>query len=114
MPAPRPGSPVRGSETGRPIMALLDLLGRKTALRLLWELRNGSLKFRELQAAAGTNPGLLNKRLAELREVGIVDLAADGYRLTPDGRDLLDLLLPLTGWAEGWSRRLEGAPEDGG
>ena len=26
--APRPGRPVRGSRTGRPIMALLDLLGR--------------------------------------------------------------------------------------
>jgi len=38
-PAPRPGRPVRGSRTGRPIMALLDLLGRRWVLRILWELR---------------------------------------------------------------------------
>jgi DNA-binding HxlR family transcriptional regulator len=27
-----------GSRSGRPIMALLDLLGRRMALRILWEL----------------------------------------------------------------------------
>ncbi|HEV7693887.1 MAG TPA: hypothetical protein VGO52_23840 [Hyphomonadaceae bacterium] len=30
---------VRGSRTGRPIMALLDLLGRRWTLRVIWELR---------------------------------------------------------------------------
>jgi DNA-binding HxlR family transcriptional regulator len=49
--APRPGAPVRGSATGRPIMALLDLLGRRWALRIIWELRDGPLTFRDLQAA---------------------------------------------------------------
>ena len=49
MATPRPGRRVRGSETGRPIMALLDLLGRRWALRVGWELRNGPLGFRELQ-----------------------------------------------------------------
>jgi L-alanine-DL-glutamate epimerase-like enolase superfamily enzyme len=39
MTTPKPGKPVRGSQTGRPIMALLDLLGRRWTLRLLWELR---------------------------------------------------------------------------
>ena len=38
-----PGQPVRGSASGRPIMALLDLLGRRWALRILWELRDGPL-----------------------------------------------------------------------
>jgi DNA-binding HxlR family transcriptional regulator len=42
-PAPRPGTKVRGSSGGRPIMALLDLLGRRWALRILWELRGGPL-----------------------------------------------------------------------
>ncbi|HJV56497.1 MAG TPA: transcriptional regulator, partial [Methylomirabilota bacterium] len=37
---PRPGWPVRGSRTGRPIMALMDLLGRRWALRVIWELRD--------------------------------------------------------------------------
>jgi hypothetical protein len=35
-------------------MALLDLLGRRWALRVLWELRDGeALTFRELQARCG-------------------------------------------------------------
>ena len=32
---------VRGSQSGRPIMALLDLLGRRWSLRIIWELRDG-------------------------------------------------------------------------
>ena len=37
---------VRGSRTGRPIMALLDLLGRRWSLRILWELRGAPLTSR--------------------------------------------------------------------
>ena len=35
MTSPKPGRRVRGSSTGRPIMALLDLLGRRMTLRIL-------------------------------------------------------------------------------
>src|SRR6202035_4396571 len=69
---PLPGRPVRGSQTGRPVMALLDLLGRRWALRILWELRDGSaLTFRQLQARCGDiSSSVLNDRLRELREAG--------------------------------------------
>src|ERR1700761_5051140 len=80
---PKPGSPVRGSQTGRPIMALLDLLGRRWALRVIWELRDGPLSFRELQTRGGAiSSSVLNDRLAELREAGIVETTEAGYRLT--------------------------------
>ncbi len=110
MPAPRPGKPVRGSRTGRPIMALLDLLGRRWALRILWELRDGPLTFRELQARCGSpsralSPSVLNGRLAELRDAAIIESAGDGYRLTPEGRRLLTSLQPLHRWAERWAAR---------
>ena len=39
--APVPGRKVRGSQTGRPLMAAFDLLGRRGVLRILWELRDG-------------------------------------------------------------------------
>ena len=42
--------------SGRPIMVALDALGRRGALRLLWELRDGPLTFRALQTACDTNP----------------------------------------------------------
>ena len=41
----------RGSRTGRPIMALLDLLGRRWSLRILWELREAPLTSRALRTA---------------------------------------------------------------
>ncbi len=102
---PRPGTPVRGSHTGRPIMALLDLLGRRGALRILWELRAGPLSFRALQDAADQNPSTLNARLKELREAGIVALGGEGYELTTEGAALLAHLGPLNGWAEKWAAR---------
>ncbi len=98
-----PGRPVRGSSTGRPIMAAMDLLGRRGALRLLWELREGRvLTFRALAEACEAPPGTLNTRLKELRQAGIVG-AEEGYRLTPLGRDLLAALDPLLAWAETWA-----------
>ena len=102
MTPPRVGRPVRGSRTGRPIMVALDLLGRRGAMRVLWELRGGEpLTFRALQDAAATNPALLNTRLKELRDAGLVDHDG-GYRLTADGRTLLRALQPLWAWAEAW------------
>jgi len=107
MTAPRVGRPVRGSRTGRPIMVALDLLGRRAALLVLWELRGETLTFRALQDAADTNPALLNTRLKELREAGLVDHDG-GYQLTADGRALLAAMQPLSAWAERWggARRL--------
>jgi DNA-binding HxlR family transcriptional regulator len=103
---PRPGRPVRGSTTGRPIMALLDLLGRRWALRLIWELRSKPLTFRDLQTACGDiSPTILNTRLAELRDAGIVAAGDDGYALTTEGARLLKELMGLHDWAERWAKR---------
>ena len=98
---------VRGSRTGRPIMALLDLLGRRWTLRIVWELREGALRFRELQDLIGASPTIVNTRLAELREARLVELdEATGYRLTTLGRELLQLFLPLHVWSEKWAKAL--------
>lgn len=86
-------------------MALLDLLGRRMALRILWELRDARLTFRALQSAAETNPSVLNTRLAELRDADLVDHDEGGYALTALGEDLLQKFLPLHQWAEGWAKR---------
>ena len=107
MAAPRPGKAVRGSTTGRPIMALLDLLGRRWALRILWELRNDPATFRSLrQRCDAVSPSVLNLRLAELRGAGMVRLGpASGYGLTQEGKRLIDALAPLSDWARRWERR---------
>ncbi|HEU4404438.1 MAG TPA: helix-turn-helix domain-containing protein [Polyangiaceae bacterium] len=104
MTTPKPSSRVRGSATGRPVMALLDLLGRRMSLRVLWELRECPLTFRALQEAAETNPSVLNVRLRELREANLVQHGPEGYELTDLGRSLLTTFAPLNAWAGEWAR----------
>lgn len=85
-------------------MALLDLLGRRWTLRILWELRGEALNFRDLQAACGgLSPSVLNGRLSELREAKLVEAAA-GYRLSALGQELLRQFGPLYEWAERWAK----------
>jgi DNA-binding HxlR family transcriptional regulator len=104
---PKPGSPVRGSRTGKPVMALLDLLGRRWALRVLWELRSGALTSRALRkACGGLSPTVLSARTKELREAGIVALEEpDGYTLTPLGRELFECFVPVVEWSERWAHK---------
>jgi DNA-binding HxlR family transcriptional regulator len=101
-------SAVRGSRSGRPIMSLLDLLGRRWSLRIIWELREDrSLTSRALRAACDeASPTVLQTRLTELREAGFVELVpASGYRLTESGKELHENFLPLHRFAERWSKR---------
>jgi DNA-binding HxlR family transcriptional regulator len=103
---PRPGRAVRGSDRGLPIMALLDLLGRRWALRVIWELREETLTFRELQQRCGKiSSSVLNQRLAELRAAAVVEAGGDGYALTDEGAQLLELYPALNAWAERWAER---------
>ena len=97
---------VRGSRTGRPVMQLLDLLGRRWTLRILWELREGPLTFRALQNACGNlSPSVLNDRLRELREAGILELREpEGYAPTTIAEELGEILIPLDDWAKRWAR----------
>jgi DNA-binding HxlR family transcriptional regulator len=97
---------VRGSRSGRPIMALLDLLGRRWALRIIWELREQPLTSRALRAACDeASPTVLQARLSDLRQAGLVELIpASGYRLSPMGKELFENFLPLHRFAERWSK----------
>ena len=84
-------------------MDLLDLLGKRWAMRVIWELRLGPMTFRELQAACGgISSSVLAQRLAELRDAGI---AGEGNVLTRQGESLLEAYGPLGAWAKRWARR---------
>lgn len=105
---PLPGKRVRGSETGRPLMALLDLASRRQLLRVVWELRDGPLRFRPLQEACGDiSPSLLNRRVKELREAELVELSVEGYRLTALGGGLYRAFQPISDWANEWAESLK-------
>jgi DNA-binding HxlR family transcriptional regulator len=86
-------------------MAALDLLGRRWTLRILWELRDGSLGARALRARCDDmSSSVLYARLNDLRTAGLVAQdAEDAYGLTPIGRQLGQAIDPLQRWAERWS-----------
>ena len=69
-------------------------------------MRGGPLLFRALQERCeGMSSSVLNQRLRELRTAGIVQSASYGYRLTGEGRSLLEEAYPpLHAWAERWAR----------
>ena len=98
---PTPGKRVRRSRTGKPVMAFLDLIGRRWALRILWEINAGPVRFRDLQTACGgASPTVINRRLIELKAWGLVALTTAGYALTPRAKELIALLLPLDAWCK--------------
>jgi DNA-binding HxlR family transcriptional regulator len=101
---PKPGRPARGTRSGRPLNVAFDLLGRRWALRVLWELREERLGFRALQQRCeGMSSSVLRDRLRELTEARILDTDAEGrYGLSADGKGLLRALEPLSRWARRW------------
>jgi DNA-binding HxlR family transcriptional regulator len=88
-------------------MALLDLLGRRWTLRILWEMREERVGFRALQDRCdGMSPSVLSQRLMELQQAGIVQQNEEAdYTLTQDGMLLLQSLAPLNDWALHWAER---------
>jgi DNA-binding HxlR family transcriptional regulator len=105
MAIPKPGKPVRGSQTGAPIMAALDLLGRRWAMGIIWNLSSGPATFRGLQSSCESiSPSILNSRLKDLKEAGLMERSLDGYVLTTLGEELFALLLPLGDWSIRWAK----------
>src|SRR5271170_6138012 len=87
---PKPGREVRGSTTGRPLMAAMDLLGRRWSLRILWELRDGPIGARALRERCDKmSASVLYDRLRELQLAGLVaQLEVGTYELTDAGASL--------------------------
>lgn len=112
-----PGTPVRGSKSGAPIMALFDLLGRHWAMGVLWTLSEiGPSTFRRLQQECETiSPAALNTRLKELQAAGFVHRVESGYAATDLGLQLYRQLLPLGSFSKQWAEHLsnEGTPISG-
>lgn len=104
---PFPGSPVRGSKSGKPIMALFDLLGRSWALGVIWQLSSGPMTFRQVQdSCEQMSPTILNRRIKELISSGLVERCDQGYLLTETGKELFGFLKPLGAWSQRWADEL--------
>ncbi len=86
------------------IAEIVELLSKKWMIRIIWELRDTPLTFRQLQEACDcVSPTVLNQRLKTLRQTHLVEKQPpEGYSLTPMGRELLEIYGPLKAWAEAW------------
>ena len=87
---------VRGSRTGRRIMALLDLLGRRWTLRILWELPYTDL--RSFSSRSMTDRGSFSRRgMGDMHPKTVVNIeAADreiSHKLSPGGGKALVAIL---------------------
>jgi DNA-binding HxlR family transcriptional regulator len=98
------------------MLALLDLLGRRWALRILWELRHAPASFQALQARCDSmSTSVLSQRLGELREAQLVEKDRTGaYVLTDPGARLLARLDGMDEWTQEWARRLGRRTADSG
>ncbi|MEQ9519900.1 MAG: helix-turn-helix domain-containing protein [Parvibaculum sp.] len=94
-------------------MALLDLLGQRWVLRILWELKETPLTFRALQEACDqVSPSVLNARLKSLREADLLHLTDDGYALTGQCKTMLANFMPLVAWSDAWADALKKNTKD--
>jgi len=108
MAIPRPGKPVRGSITGGPLMAIFDLMGRRWAMGVVWQLSNGPLSFTELQTRCNSiSPTILSTRIKDLIEAQLIERVLDGYQLTRAGQELFLILEPFRDWALKWAKNLK-------
>ena len=92
-------------------MALFDLLGRRWAMGIIWNLAAGPTTFRALQTPVSRrsttiSPSILNARLKDLQEARLVERTLDGYALTPLGMELFPLIEPLDQWSLKWGKAL--------
>ncbi|WP_196888185.1 winged helix-turn-helix transcriptional regulator [Aureivirga sp. CE67] len=98
--------PQKDATNDQPLLALFDILGQNWSLRIIWSLKDGPCKFRELLYRCGTSsPTTLNKRIKELKNLHLLELSKDGYILTPLGLSLCTQLNLLKPWTKEWARK---------
>jgi len=110
----RPPCTLPADNNSPSLLALLDLLGRRWTLRILWELRSEPATFQALQLRCDSmSTSVLSQRLGELREAQLVEKdQAGAYRLTGPGTDLLARLDGMDDWTQEFGRLLSGRTRD--
>lgn len=86
--------------TSHPVTEILELLGRRWVLRILWELYDNPAGFRELQARCdGMSASVLSQRLKELVHADILEQDEHlRYHFSEEGRELTHILMQIKQW----------------
>ncbi|MFI6078909.1 winged helix-turn-helix transcriptional regulator [Actinoplanes sp. NPDC051343] len=99
--------PTEDAGTCNAVQHAADLVGQRWAAAILNAARHGARRFTEYRAAvAGISDKVLAQRLRDLESQGLIERTVIPstpvqirYALTPDGDELLGLLLPIVAWA---------------
>ncbi|MFR9749882.1 winged helix-turn-helix transcriptional regulator [Nocardia sp. 004] len=89
---------MRSINGDRAVPTVIELLGQRWMLRVLWELEPGSLGFLDLRRRMGNcSSSVLSDRLQQLQAAGLVEKRGPrgAYELTPAGIHLSEALQPL-------------------
>lgn len=92
----------RASRRTQPVHVLFDLVSRRWAMHILWDLREHAAGFRALRATSSMSPTMLSRRLTELKTAGLISETEAGYALTSKGQALADALGHLNSLADEW------------
>jgi DNA-binding HxlR family transcriptional regulator len=88
------------------IAGALEVVGDRWALLIVRDLIFGLSRFDDLQKSTGIPPQTLADRLRRLEASKVITKqrapAAQGYRLTEMGRDLLTVITALREWGDRW------------
>ena len=110
---------------GCPVAAFQKMISGKYKLRILWDLKDGALRYGEirsglLRGAEGTAeiaPRVLSRELKALAQTGLIDRKDYGvvppkveYRLTPKGRSFVPVIAAVRKWG---ARHLNGESDRG-
>lgn len=89
-------------------MAIFDLLGRRWAMGVVWQLDEGPLSFSELESRCDSiSPTILSTRIKDLTEAKLIERTLHGYQLTKMGKELFQILEPFRDWAVKWAKGLK-------
>src|SRR5436190_22555766 len=106
---------------GCPVMAFQKMISGKYKVRILWDLKDGPLRYGEirsglLRGAEGTReiaPRVLSRELKALAHAGLIARKDYGvvppkveYRLTRKGKSFIPIIAAIRGWG---TRHLRGA-----
>jgi DNA-binding HxlR family transcriptional regulator len=105
-PSPNSNQPRLPRRSPCPIACTLDLLGDRWTMLVVRDLFLGKQRFDEFLASPeGIATNILADRLKHLHEQGLVTKTADQedrrrfhYELTPTGRSLREVIVPLAHW----------------
>ena len=94
-----------------PVAKATEIIGEKWTLLILRELLMGTSRFNDFQRSMSRiSPTVLNKRLKELEDNGIIlrkrlsGKKGHEYRLTPMGRELEPVVDQVARWGQKWAR----------